>query len=312
MFSNWSLRWISRAIVTPSLVTSGVPVIFSRMTLRPLGPRVDLTASASWSTPALSRSRASCPNFSSLATAALLTTTVSRSCAGRLSGEATGPGVHAGLRGPPARGLLLGDLGREHVADELGRFLEVAEHDGPVVHVDHLAVVRGHVLLELRRVVEAGLLAEGLGDVVVDEVHPADAVDADHRRQVGDGDVVLAVHDLGNDDPDLVVHQRHACLAGRGVVSLVGAFGRLEGPGHLISSSGVWSPRSDTIPAKRLLARSRESSKRGGLASGWLQSGCSARAASRHSGTQSESHPCISCLLWSANSLSDVSGPKHA
>ena len=38
MFSNWSLRWISRAIVTPSLVTTGEPVIFSRMTLRPLGP----------------------------------------------------------------------------------------------------------------------------------------------------------------------------------------------------------------------------------------------------------------------------------
>src|SRR3954468_8882912 len=55
-------------MVTPSLVTSGEPVIFSRMTLRPLGPRVDLTASASLSTPALSRSRASCPNLSSLAT----------------------------------------------------------------------------------------------------------------------------------------------------------------------------------------------------------------------------------------------------
>src|SRR2546423_3624570 len=67
MFSNWSLRWISRAMVTPSLVTTGDPVIFSRMTLRPLGPRVDLTASASWSTPAVSRARASAPKRSSLA-----------------------------------------------------------------------------------------------------------------------------------------------------------------------------------------------------------------------------------------------------
>src|ERR1700745_468459 len=67
MFSNWSFRWISRAIVTPSLVTTGDPVIFSRMTLRPLGPRVDLTASASWSTPASSRPRASAPKRSSLA-----------------------------------------------------------------------------------------------------------------------------------------------------------------------------------------------------------------------------------------------------
>jgi hypothetical protein len=47
MFSNWFLRWISRAIVTPSLVITGDPVIFSRMTLRPFGPSVDLTAAAS-------------------------------------------------------------------------------------------------------------------------------------------------------------------------------------------------------------------------------------------------------------------------
>src|SRR3954463_10519616 len=67
MFSNWSFRWISRAMVTPSLVTTGEPVIFSRMTLRPLGPSVDLTASASLSTPLSSRVRASAPNRSSLA-----------------------------------------------------------------------------------------------------------------------------------------------------------------------------------------------------------------------------------------------------
>ncbi len=67
MFSNWSVRWISRAIVTPSLVTTGEPVIFSRMTLRPLGPSVDFTASASWSTPESSSIRASSPKRSSLA-----------------------------------------------------------------------------------------------------------------------------------------------------------------------------------------------------------------------------------------------------
>src|ERR1700712_1210308 len=67
MFSNWSRRWISRAIVTPSLVTTGDPVIFSRMTLRPFGPSVDLTASASWSTPETSSLRASSPNRRSLA-----------------------------------------------------------------------------------------------------------------------------------------------------------------------------------------------------------------------------------------------------
>ncbi len=67
MFSNWFLRWISRAMVTPSFVTTGEPVIFSMITLRPLGPRVDLTASASLSTPDSSRSRASGPKRSSLA-----------------------------------------------------------------------------------------------------------------------------------------------------------------------------------------------------------------------------------------------------
>ena len=72
MFSNWSRRWISRAIVTPSLVTTGDPVIFSRITLRPFGPSVDFTASASWSTPASNRARASAPKRSSFAIVAPL------------------------------------------------------------------------------------------------------------------------------------------------------------------------------------------------------------------------------------------------
>src|SRR6267154_930088 len=42
MFSNWFFRWISRAIVTPSLVTTGDPVIFSRIALRPLGGGITL------------------------------------------------------------------------------------------------------------------------------------------------------------------------------------------------------------------------------------------------------------------------------
>src|SRR6476619_1327762 len=54
-------------MVTPSLVTTGDPVIFSRMTLRPLGPSVDFTASASWSTPDSNRRLASSPNLKSLA-----------------------------------------------------------------------------------------------------------------------------------------------------------------------------------------------------------------------------------------------------
>ncbi len=50
-FSIGSLRSISLATVTPSLVMVGEPNFLSRMTLRPLGPRVTFTASASAFTP---------------------------------------------------------------------------------------------------------------------------------------------------------------------------------------------------------------------------------------------------------------------
>jgi hypothetical protein len=52
MFSNLSSSSISLATVTPSLVTVGAPNFLSRTTLRPLGPRVTLTALASLLTPA--------------------------------------------------------------------------------------------------------------------------------------------------------------------------------------------------------------------------------------------------------------------
>ena len=51
MFSSGSLRSISLATVTPSLVMVGEPNFLSRTTLRPLGPSVTLTALASWLTP---------------------------------------------------------------------------------------------------------------------------------------------------------------------------------------------------------------------------------------------------------------------
>ena len=46
-------------IYTPSLVTVGDPKLFCRMTLRPLGPRVTLTALANLPTPRRIASRAS-------------------------------------------------------------------------------------------------------------------------------------------------------------------------------------------------------------------------------------------------------------
>jgi hypothetical protein len=58
MFSNLSSSSISLATVTPSLVTTGAPKLFSITTLRPLGPSVTLTAFASLSRPARILSRA--------------------------------------------------------------------------------------------------------------------------------------------------------------------------------------------------------------------------------------------------------------
>ena len=65
MFSNGSSSSISRAIDTPSFVMVGAPNFLPMTTLRPLGPRVTLTASASLSTPASRPRRASSSNLSS-------------------------------------------------------------------------------------------------------------------------------------------------------------------------------------------------------------------------------------------------------
>ena len=58
MFSSGSFNSISFATVTPSLVMVGPPNFFSRTTLRPFGPRVTRTASASLFMPASSERRA--------------------------------------------------------------------------------------------------------------------------------------------------------------------------------------------------------------------------------------------------------------
>ncbi len=69
MFSKLSSSSISRAMETPSLVTVGAPNFLSRTTLRPLGPSVTLTESATLLTPASRRRRPSSENFSSFDTA---------------------------------------------------------------------------------------------------------------------------------------------------------------------------------------------------------------------------------------------------
>src|SRR3954466_3204637 len=62
IFSHGSSSSISLAIETPSLVIVGAPHFFSKTTLRPLGPRVTLTASASWFMPRSRPRRASSSN----------------------------------------------------------------------------------------------------------------------------------------------------------------------------------------------------------------------------------------------------------
>ncbi|OQA16091.1 MAG: hypothetical protein BWY62_00324 [Firmicutes bacterium ADurb.Bin356] len=67
MFSNGSSSSISFAITTPSFVISGAPNFLSSTTLRPFGPKVILTVSASWFMPHSSARRASSPYFNCLA-----------------------------------------------------------------------------------------------------------------------------------------------------------------------------------------------------------------------------------------------------
>ena len=67
IFSNLFSSSISLATETPSLVMVGAPKLFSRTTLRPLGPRVTLTALASVLTPRSISWRASSENFTSFA-----------------------------------------------------------------------------------------------------------------------------------------------------------------------------------------------------------------------------------------------------
>src|SRR5258705_7619385 len=67
MFSNLSFSSISLATETPSLVTVGAPNERSSTPLRPFGPRVTLTASASTFTPTIMRLRAASLNLTSLA-----------------------------------------------------------------------------------------------------------------------------------------------------------------------------------------------------------------------------------------------------
>src|SRR5437870_3295905 len=67
MFSYGFLSSTSLATVTPSLVIVGAPNFLSRIALRPFGPSVAFTASASWFTPLRMDERAASPYISCFA-----------------------------------------------------------------------------------------------------------------------------------------------------------------------------------------------------------------------------------------------------
>ena len=84
MFSNLSESSISLATVTPSLVIRGAPKLFSSTTLRPLGPRVTLTASFRIMTPLSILVRASVENLTSLAAICVVSLVDRALCSGGL------------------------------------------------------------------------------------------------------------------------------------------------------------------------------------------------------------------------------------
>src|SRR3954469_18378532 len=202
MFSNWSPRWISRAIVTPSLVTTGEPVIFSMMTLRPLGPSVERTASASFSTPASSWSRASSPNRSSLAMSVLRSGNEDGSAAdlARVEiGECVGGGVQRVGLG------VQGDLPALRQHHELGQLVVRADDVADHVALGRDDVQRGHLQLAAvpdHRVRPAGcghgealVLRALLGHEVEHDVGAraaGEVLDGVHLRAVGDHGLVRA------------------------------------------------------------------------------------------------------------------------
>src|SRR6185312_3141102 len=127
-FSNGSSRSISRAIVTPSLVTVGPPKALASTTCRPRGPRVTRTVSASLSTPASIARRAV-----SLYSICLLI--------GSCPKDANRPGNPPRVRGGSPRrnhGCLLVD-DRQHVAGGQDQVLlaVVLDLGAAVLAVDH-------------------------------------------------------------------------------------------------------------------------------------------------------------------------------
>src|SRR3954468_1459840 len=138
MFSNGSSSSMSRAIVTPSFVIVGAPNFLSRTTMRPFGPIVTLTASASLSMPFLRLRRAVSSKISCLAKSG-----VPPGDAGRGSGFVVGAplGARGGLGLDGREDVLLADDEELLVVDlELGPGVLRVEDLVADLEVDRLAL----------------------------------------------------------------------------------------------------------------------------------------------------------------------------
>src|ERR1039457_267011 len=145
MFSKGSSSSTSRAIDTPPLVMVGAPNFFSMTTLRPFGPSVTLTVSASLLMPASSPRRAASSNFRILGMGG---TVSSRFLAIRVGRRADRGRADGRMARPLFRRLLLAlgaHLG-EHVARREDQQILTVDGDlgAPVLGV-HDGVAHGHV-----------------------------------------------------------------------------------------------------------------------------------------------------------------------
>src|SRR5215212_1430499 len=194
MFSKGSESSISLATVTPSWVTVGAPNFLSSATLRPLGPRVVLTALASVSMPVLSDRRASSLNSRILGTAS----TSSNSSGLRTACRSPGPRPSACRLLPAACRLLVDDgedvllaedqellvLQLELGAGVLGEEHDVADLD---VHLQSRALVADGEHLAALRLLLAGV---GQDDAAAGGLLAGCRADDDpvaHRLQPGRG-----------------------------------------------------------------------------------------------------------------------------
>src|SRR5436190_3139114 len=206
-------------------------------------------------------------------------------------------GPHPSL---PASGLR-SCHGLEVESEIFGCALRIGEQHHPVVQGDHAPVVGRHDLLEG---VLVELLANGLGQLIEVELDLVRGVDPNHRGKLPDAHIRLLTHHVGHGVADLVVHQRYAALIRGFAMERETVVFR-----HRSSSFGVVRFSSPRMLRTRSLARLNACSNVTALFPCSDQSGSSACAAVRVTGTHRASQSPKTRWLWSACCSSLASGP---